>query len=93
MRLLADPQREQLVTLLAAGPACPCHLVTDTGMKQPTVSHHLRVLRQAGVVAAEPSGRYTYYRLVPEVLDQAATRLADLAERARATADQRRECR
>lgn len=90
--LLADPLRVQIVELLAAGPACTCHLVTDTGAKQPTVSHHLRVLREAGVVMAEPYGRYTYYRLLPESLDAAGARLTELAEQARASAEVRREC-
>ncbi|MCW2504427.1 MAG: transcriptional regulator, ArsR family, partial [Actinomycetia bacterium] len=60
VRLLADPLRARIVELLADGPACTCHLVTDTGAKQPTVSHHLRVLREAGLIEAEPRGRYTY---------------------------------
>lgn len=81
-RLLADPLRVRLVELLAGGPACTCHLVTDTGAKQPTVSHHLRVLREAGVVVAEPYGRYTYYRLLPEALEAASSRLGELATQA-----------
>ena len=72
IRLLADPLRARLVELLADGPACTCHLVEDTGAKQPTVSHHLRALREAGLVAAEPRGRFTYYRLLPDALEAAA---------------------
>lgn len=92
VRLLADPLRAQIVDLLAGGPACTCHLVTDTGAKQPTVSHHLRALREAGLVVTEPQGRYTYYRLVPEAIEAAADRLTVLADQARANADVRREC-
>ena len=92
IRLLADPLREQLVELLAQGPACTCHLVTDTGAKQPTVSHHLKLLREAGLVVAEPHGRYTYYRLIPDALGRTGERLTGLAARARTTADVRREC-
>lgn len=92
IRLLADPLRAQVVTLLAEGPACTCHLVEDTGAKQSNISNHLRLLREAGVVVAEPHGRFTYYRLVPEVLEVAAGQLADLASRARARSDARREC-
>lgn len=92
IRLLADPLRAELVRLLADGPACTCHLVTDTGAKQPTVSHHLRALREAGLIVAEPRGRYTYYRLVPEAIEAAAGRLTALAGRARANADVRRAC-
>jgi ArsR family transcriptional regulator len=79
LRVLADPLRAHLVEILA-------------GATQSNVSNHLRALRQAGLVAREPHGRFAYYRLVPEALDTAAHHLADLAERARATIDQRREC-
>lgn len=64
----------------------------DTGAKQPNVSNHLRVLREAGLVVAEPHGRYTYYRLQPEALQAAAAQLSHLAQRARTNAQNRREC-
>lgn len=92
IRTLADPLRAQIVELLAEGPACTCHLVTDTGAKQPNVSNHLRILRQSGLVVAEPRGRFTYYRLLPEAIEAAAGQLTALAARARANADTRREC-
>jgi len=92
IRLLADPLRARIVELLAQGAACTCHLVEDTGATQPNVSNHLRVLRQAGVVQAEPRGRFTFYRLRPEVLEGAAAYLTALAEQARASDDVRREC-
>jgi ArsR family transcriptional regulator, arsenate/arsenite/antimonite-responsive transcriptional repressor len=92
IRLLVDPLRAQIVELLADGPACVCHLVADTGQKQPTVSHHLRALREAGLVVAEPQGRFTFYRLLPEALDATAAALADVARRARVNATVRREC-
>ena len=87
VRLLADPLRGHLVELLAGGPACTAYLVAETGAKQPNVSGHLKLLREAGVVRAEPRGRYTFYRLVPESLRGAAAHLADLATQARAHAD------
>ncbi|WP_415644542.1 ArsR/SmtB family transcription factor [Stackebrandtia soli] len=92
IRVLADPLRAQLVELLANGPACTCHLVTDTGAKQPTVSHHLKALKDAGLVVAEPRGRFTYYRLLPDPLERSAAALAALAEQARTNANQLREC-
>lgn len=92
MRLLADPLRAQIVQILARGPACVCHLVEDTGAKQPNVSGHLKLLREAGLVAAEPQWRFTYYRLVPDALVATAAHLAGLAEQARNTADNHREC-
>jgi ArsR family transcriptional regulator, arsenate/arsenite/antimonite-responsive transcriptional repressor len=92
IRLLDDPLRARIIELLAEGPACTCHLVEDTGAKQPTVSNHLRILREAGLVVTEPSGRFTFYRLLPEALESTATHLLALAERARATAENPREC-
>jgi ArsR family transcriptional regulator len=92
IRMLVDPLRARIVGLLADGPACVCHLVDDTGAKQPTVSHHLRALREAGLVVAEPHGRFTYYRLVPDVIESAGHQLADLAAKARRNAWTRREC-
>ena len=92
-RVLADPLRARIVEILADGPACTSHLVTDTGAKQPNVSGHLKQLREAGVVVAEPRGRYTYYRLVPDALQGAALHLADLAAQARANHANFRECR
>jgi ArsR family transcriptional regulator len=87
VRLLADPLRGRIVEILADGPATTSHLVADTGAKQPNVSGHLKLLREAGVVAAEPRGRFTFYRLVPEAVQGAALHLADLAAQARTTAD------
>jgi len=92
IRLLVDPLRARIVESLADGPACTCHLVEETGAKQPTVSHHLRALREAGLVAMEPSGRFTYYRLLPDALRATGEHLVDLADRAQATANTRREC-
>ena len=86
-RLLADPLRAQIVQILAAGPATTSHLVADTGAKQPNVSGHLKQLHEAGVVAQEPRGRYTFYRLVPQALQGAASHLTDLATQARGSAN------
>ncbi|MCX5527319.1 MULTISPECIES: ArsR/SmtB family transcription factor [Streptomyces] len=92
MRVLADPLRLQIVTLLAKETLCSTHLIEETGAKQTNVSNHLRVLREAGVVETEPCGRYTYYRLRPDVIAQLAGQFADLAESARNAADNKRAC-
>jgi ArsR family transcriptional regulator len=92
MRMLADPVRARIVELLADEDLCTCHLVELTGARQTNVSNHLRALREAGLVAAEPAGRYTYYRLLPEALDLLTARLARLADRARHTRETRRPC-
>ncbi|WP_328622944.1 MULTISPECIES: ArsR/SmtB family transcription factor [unclassified Streptomyces] len=87
IRVLADPLRLQIVTLLAKETLCTTHLVEETGAKQTNLSNHLKVLREAGVVDTEPCGRYTYYRLRPEVIEALAGQFADLAQTARATAE------
>lgn len=56
LRALADPLRAQIVGLLAGEQLCTCHLVGLTGARQTSLSNHLRVLREAGIVEAEPAG-------------------------------------
>ncbi|WP_049573304.1 ArsR/SmtB family transcription factor [Streptomyces sp. SBT349] len=94
IRALADPLRIRIVTLLARETLCTTHLVEETGARQTNLSNHLRILREAGVVETEPCGRYTYYRLRPEVIAQLAGRFTELAATARATAaaDVKRSC-
>ncbi|ARP70761.1 transcriptional regulator [Streptomyces pluripotens] len=89
LRVLADPLRLQIVTLLAEETLCTTHLIEETGAKQTNLSNHLKVLREAGVVETEPCGRFTYYRLKPDVIASLAGQFADLAETARATAEHR----
>jgi ArsR family transcriptional regulator, arsenate/arsenite/antimonite-responsive transcriptional repressor len=70
---LADPVRLRIVSMLAAAPegtACGCELEDPLGLAQPTVSHHLRILREAGLVIGERRGRWVHYRVVPERLDE-----------------------
>ncbi|OEJ29231.1 transcriptional regulator [Streptomyces agglomeratus] len=94
IRVLADPLRLQIVTLLAHETLCTTHLVEETGAKQTNLSNHLRVLREAGVVETEPCGRFTYYKLHADFLDALAASFADLAATARTTAatDRKRAC-
>ena len=87
MRVLADPLRLRIVTLLAKETLCSTHLIEETGARQTNLSNHLKVLREAGVVETEPCGRFTYYRLKPDVIAALAGQFADLAETARATAE------
>ncbi|MCY0950674.1 ArsR/SmtB family transcription factor [Streptomyces sp. H27-S2] len=87
IRVLADPLRLRIVTLLAKETLCTTHLVEETGAKQTNLSNHLKVLREAGFVDTEPCGRYIYYRLRPEVIEALAGQFADLAQTARATAE------
>ncbi|MCX5317385.1 helix-turn-helix transcriptional regulator [Streptomyces sp. NBC_00154] len=87
IRVLADPLRLRIVTLLARETLCTTHLVEETGAKQTNLSNHLKVLREAGVVETEPCGRFTYYRLKPDAIASLAGQFADLAEAARSTAE------
>lgn len=92
LRVLADPLRLRIVTLLARETLCTTHLVEETGARQTNLSNHLKVLREAGVVETEPCGRFTYYRLRPDVLETLSGGLAGLAATARAHADAKRAC-
>ncbi|MCP3817472.1 metalloregulator ArsR/SmtB family transcription factor [Streptomyces sp. A3M-1-3] len=87
IRVLADPLRLRIVTLLAHETLCTTHLVEETGARQTNLSNHLRVLREAGIVETEPCGRFTYYRLRPDVITQLAGQFTGLAETARTTAE------
>jgi acyl-CoA synthetase (AMP-forming)/AMP-acid ligase II/DNA-binding transcriptional ArsR family regulator len=86
LHALAEPKRAHLVKLLLDRQLPVRDLVALTGMAQPLVSHHLRVLRQAGLVDSSVRANLTVYRLRPDVLAELAARLAAMAERAAGTA-------
>ena len=92
VRLFADPLRLRIVLLLAVEELCTCHLVAETGAKQPTVSHHLRLLKDAGVVVAEPVGAYTYYRQLPDALLELGQALQTLGRQATTASRRRLPC-
>ncbi|GGK77497.1 ArsR/SmtB family transcription factor [Ornithinimicrobium pekingense] len=72
-KALADPARVRLLEYLAAsrgGTACACHLPAALGITQPTLSHHLRRLRAAGLVEGDRRGRWVHYTVRPEALDR-----------------------
>jgi ArsR family transcriptional regulator len=72
-KALADPVRLQLLNLIATaetGEACACDLVEPVGKSQPTVSHHLKVLREAGLVQSQKRGTWVWYSVVPSRLDE-----------------------
>jgi ArsR family transcriptional regulator len=65
-KALADPARVRLISTIAAageGGACVCELVAPLGLSQPTVSHHLKVLYETGLISREKRGTWAYYRL------------------------------
>ena len=68
---LADPVRLRLFSMIAAaGGACSCNLVEPLGKSQPTVSHHTKVLAEAGLITGEKAGRWVNWSVVPERLEQ-----------------------
>jgi ArsR family transcriptional regulator, arsenate/arsenite/antimonite-responsive transcriptional repressor len=71
-KALGDPARLQLIDVLKkhAGKVCVCELVPLFELSQPTVSHHLKVLRQAGLVGSERQGLWAYYYVIPDALEE-----------------------
>jgi ArsR family transcriptional regulator len=79
-RALADPARVRLVNILATeGTVCVCELTEPLGLSQPTVSHHLKKLTDAGLVEREQRGRWAYFSINEEAMERLAG-LADLSK-------------
>ncbi len=75
LKALADPVRLQLVSMVVAhdgGEACVCELTGPLGLTQPTISHHLKILVDAGIFTRDKRGVWAYYALVPSALDALA---------------------
>jgi ArsR family transcriptional regulator, arsenate/arsenite/antimonite-responsive transcriptional repressor len=82
LKAVADPARLQLVALLAsaeAGERCVCDLTGPLGLSQPTVSHHLKVLTEAGLLTRSQRGTWAWYTLVPDRFAELGSVFADLA--------------
>ena len=78
LKALSDPVRLRLLSVVAShsgGEACVCDISAGITVSQPTVSHHLKVLRNAGLLESERRGSWVYYRVVPEALQQLSTLL------------------
>jgi ArsR family transcriptional regulator, arsenate/arsenite/antimonite-responsive transcriptional repressor len=78
-RALGDPVRLRLVSLIGAregGEVCVCDLTSAFDLSQPTISHHLKVLREAGLIDSQRRGTWVYYRLVPAALERVAVLLS-----------------
>lgn len=75
LKAVADPARLRILSLIQAQPegeACVCHLTGPLGLSQPTVSHHLKVLHEAGLVQREQRGTWAHYRADGDALDELA---------------------
>lgn len=90
LKLLGEPLRWEIVRRLAVEDLCTCHLAGDLDAGQPLLSHHLRVLRQAGLVRPERVGAFTYYVLERDVLAGLADVVGELA--AEPSRPRRRPC-
>jgi ArsR family transcriptional regulator len=80
-KALADPNRLRLLSIVkagASGEACVCDLTEPLGLGQPTVSHHLKILVEAGLLNREKRGTWAYYSLVPGALERVAGLLSAL---------------
>ncbi|HEY8599189.1 MAG TPA: metalloregulator ArsR/SmtB family transcription factor [Thermomicrobiales bacterium] len=79
-KALADPTRLTILATLVANPApvCACDLGDDVDLEQPTVAHHLKVLRNTGLIVAERRGKWAYYRLHDDAAAWVRTTLAGL---------------
>ncbi|GAB3484606.1 ArsR/SmtB family transcription factor [Nocardiopsis coralliicola] len=74
-KALGDPVRLRLLSMIAASggdEVCVCDLTPAFDLSQPTISHHLRLLREAGLITSRRSGTWVHYRLVPEATDRLA---------------------
>jgi len=79
LKALADPTRLRLVSMVAAHEgreACVCDLTNPLGLTQPTISHHLRILVEAGIFTRDKRGKWAYYALAPSALDALAAVLS-----------------
>lgn len=92
LRAVADPMRWRILELLAREELCVCHLVETLGATQPLVSHHLKALRDAGLVTTDRYRYWTYYRLRPDALVALGQQLAALAGTAPPVGEARRPC-
>lgn len=82
LKAVADPARLRLLSIVAAstdGAVCVCDLTDPVGLSQPTVSHHLRVLVEAGLLAREKRGSWAYFSLVPGAVSALTGALGDVA--------------
>jgi ArsR family transcriptional regulator len=78
-KALGDPVRLRLISLIGAregGEVCVCDLASAFDLTQPTISHHLKVLREAGLIDSERRGTWVYYRLIPAALERMAALLS-----------------
>ncbi|RBQ18355.1 transcriptional regulator [Spongiactinospora rosea] len=85
LKAVADPVRLRLLSMIgsnAGGETCVCDLTVAFDLTAPTISHHLKILRTAGLIDGERRGTWVYYRLIPETVTRLGTLFTPLAETA-----------
>ncbi|MEV0150418.1 MULTISPECIES: metalloregulator ArsR/SmtB family transcription factor [unclassified Nonomuraea] len=85
LKAVADPVRLRLLSMIgshAGGEACVCDLTDAFDLTAPTISHHLKVLRMAGLIDGERRGTWVYYRIIPEQVARLGALFTPLAQRA-----------
>ncbi|MBD7956359.1 helix-turn-helix transcriptional regulator [Microbacterium sp. Sa4CUA7] len=90
LKAIADPTRLRLLSMIAAadgGELCACDMPEPLGVKQPTVSHHLKVMTEAGILSREKRGVWAHYRVVPDVVASLTAVLMSIADPEAAIAD------
>ncbi|HEX4815380.1 MAG TPA: metalloregulator ArsR/SmtB family transcription factor [Nonomuraea sp.] len=88
LKAVADPVRLRLLSMIgshAGGEACVCDLTDAFDLTAPTISHHLKVLRTAGLIDGERRGTWVYYRILPETVNKLGALFAPLADPAPAS--------
>ena len=81
LKAMADPLRLQVLEALGAGERCVCELTSELGLAQSKLSFHLKVLREAGLIEARDEGRWVYYSLRIDAIEQLRGWLGELASR------------
>ena len=86
LKALADPLRLQVLEVLGGGERCVCDLTAELGLAQSKLSFHLKVLKEAGLLADRQEGRWIYYRLQPDAIEQLQQWLGGLVSHCRTPA-------
>lgn len=83
LKAVADPTRLRILSMIASGPGegmCACDMTEPLGIKQPTVSHHLKIMTDAGLLQREKRGVWAYYQVLPEAIESMAAVLTAIAK-------------
>ncbi|EDO1241676.1 winged helix-turn-helix transcriptional regulator [Listeria monocytogenes] len=70
MKAIAEPNRLQILDMISTGEKCACDILDDFNFTQPTLSHHMKVLIEAGIVKARKDGKWQYYSLITENIEE-----------------------